>query len=135
MTVCTRCTGVARRGRAELEGLVVIVEIAAIAGLLIWLCIWGYHKANEPPIQTSFRESLLYTNGKVLQVRNTGKASLGCCVVMENVRGDQKKLYSFTVAPGKSEEIGVLECGWNFERNESVSLYTDGYTTLSFTVP
>lgn len=134
-----RCQRFCRRGGVDfcalLESTYAFIVFIAVVALLVWLCVWGYQKANEPPIQTSFRDSLLYANGKVLQVRNTGSAPLGCRVEMVNVRGDQHQSYAFRVDPGERQEIGILECSWNFERNESVTLHTTGYTTLNFTVP
>ena len=129
-----RRRALSQQGEVDLDNLYPLFVCVAV-GLLIWLCVWGYQKANEPPIQTSFRGSLLFTDGKVLQVRNTGSVKLVCCVEMVGVRGDQRRKYRFTVDPGEREEIGVLEGDWNVERNESVTLYTDGYTTLKFTVP
>lgn len=90
---------------------------------------------EDAPIQVSFRDSLMF-KGQVLRVTNTSNtAHLSCLLTVSNDTQNQKKSYSFSLAPRQTHEIGMLEMDWGFETGESVSIKVEGYATARYKVP
>lgn len=101
---------------------------------LIALCCHFFLKP-EPPIDVSFRESLMF-DGKVLQVENTTTDKhLSCLMTVRNDTKHQEKTFSFTLSPSETQEVGMLEIDWAFLTGESVKIEVEGFSTYRCEVP
>ena len=105
--------------------------------LIIVFAVYAIPHCRKPPIEISFRDSLM-VSGKVLQVTNLSDGEfLLCQLTAENHRSNEKLRYQFTVKPRRScEEIGVLETNWTFVPGETGKIYAEGYWfPVTFRVP
>ena len=114
-------------------GCLILVIIGAVIYAIIYFCSIIFYQ--EPPIDVSFRESLMF-DGKVLQVKNTTTDKhLSCLMTVHNYTHQQKKSFSFVLSPRETQEVGVLEIGWRFSTGESVSIEVEGFRTYDCKVP
>ncbi|MBP5531966.1 MAG: hypothetical protein J6Y54_08075 [Lentisphaeria bacterium] len=106
-------------------------------GALCMLFMTGCGPLNEPPISVTWRTSLLNSNSNVMQVTNrSSRETLVLHLHVESRERSEKATYTFKVAPGDTEEIGILEMGWQFMPGEEYSIEADGYIlSVDGTVP
>jgi len=93
--------------------------------------------SRRPPISVTWRISLLDDSSYVMQVTNrSNNETMVIHLNAKNKELGQHVSHTFKVAPGATEEIGILEAGWKFLPGETYSLRADGYTTaIKGTVP
>ena len=106
-----------------------------IAGILAIPCLGITGCAPEPPLKVTFRQSVLDSDGLVLQVQNTSGKYLSCCMHAKNSLHSQSTSYAFDVGPHKTEEIGLFETSWTFKTGEKVTIEVEGHSSKSLTVP
>ena len=113
-----------------------IIIFGSVVGLILLILALTGTTLTQPPIELSFRKSLL-VEGKVLRVSNTSsKESLECTMQTSSPKTNEKCTYSFRLRPLQTYEIGVLETNWTFISNESVTVKATGYALpVSCTVP
>jgi hypothetical protein len=87
------------------------------------------------PVQLTFRESKLDPDGFVLQVHNTGDDHLACRMEVENETKGESTSLSFTLDPYEDTEIGILEAGWSFAKDEQVEVSCKDRMTVQTVVP
>lgn len=90
---------------------------------------------NSPPLEVTFRQSLMDSAGLVLQVKNTERKHLSCIMTAENRTYEAKVTYEFSLGPNEHTEIGIVEAAWTFKTGESVTIQTEGFSDMSFRVP
>lgn len=114
-------------------GCLSMVIIVAVIYAIIYFC--SFFSNPEPPIDVSFRESLMF-DGKVLQVKNTTTDKhLSCLMTVRNYTLHQEKTFSFALSPRETQEVGVLEIDWRFSTGESVTIEVEGFRTYRCEVP
>ena len=90
------------------------------------------------PIKITFRKSSSpFWGGKVLRVTNTSSGhTLQCTMHVKNIKLNQSNSYSFILAPKSTQEIGVLETGWEFVPKEVGYISVTGFpVSTPFIVP
>lgn len=70
-----------------------------------------------------------------MQVHNTSGQYLGCGMAVFNTNQNQFQTYSFSLDAYKQQEIGIMECGWEFVHGEHGHVDVEGYPQKEFTVP
>ena len=105
-------------------------QIASIFIILFQCCI-------IPPATISFRQSMLYSSTRVMQITNRSESeTLVMRLDVSNEKKNQASYYVFIVKPSETQEIGILEMNWAFEEGEKYSLKADGYLfPITGTVP
>src|SRR6476660_2571314 len=86
-------------------------------------------KKSTPPINVSFRHSVLDSAKLVMIVRNTGDRSLSCLMTATNKTLNQQNQYPFSLGPRDSSEIGWMQTNWSFQSGETVTLAAEGYAS------
>lgn len=113
------------------QTVVVLIAICLVA--LFYLGYKNGSKAPDAPLIIMFRPSAI--SGLVMQVHNTGGNYLSCALTVVNSLQGQRQNYSFSLPPHGEQEVGLLECKWQFEHGERGNIQVLGYTTKEFTVP
>lgn len=114
-------------------------DSGCLLSVIIFVVIVGFSsffwKTEAPPIDVSFRGSLMF-GGKVLQVKNTTTDKhLSCLMTVRNDTHHQEKTFSFALPPRETQEVGVREIGWRFYTGESVTIDVEGFKTYRCKVP
>ena len=121
----------------KLRVRLVAVVVGVCCACVLFLC--GCEKMRiMPPVSVRFRNSLLNTSTRVMQLTNRSCSELLVLDVSvknkENPQGSAKRI--FKVGPGQTKEVGVFEMGWTFTPGESISIQADGYILpVQVTVP
>ncbi len=93
----------------------------ALAGIgLLW---WLY---SIPPITIRLRPSV-WGNHYVCIVENTSNKTLKCHCKFRDPNSGQSGSYRWMMSPYAKVEIGMMQCGYNFDPGDELYIKVDGY--------
>ena len=110
---------------------------------IILLCsltigVWGCRrKFSYPPVTVVFRESLMNSSKRVMQVINqSGQETIIACARIWDREGNEKARWTLKIDPGDTKEVGFWQTLNNFDKGDSYKVSCDGYWgVLTGTVP
>lgn len=121
----------------SLRSRVALFGLSLAVGAMFIACGGGGGGTSQPPIttaiQVSIRPSHLDSSTGVLQVKNRTGQSLSLFLSMHDRDSNQQKSHSLTLGPYETQENGILEAGWKFEPNESITIACTGYNSAAYT--